>query len=213
MKKLFTLSLAAICITQIAQAQIKKGSKSLGGTVSGSASTNFYDDGRKKNKSSTVYINIAAGKAVKENSVAGVIAGYSHNSYRELDGSAYLRGHTYSAGMFWTEYRKLAKDLYFFTSLSGSVSYGDQHSSSSLGINFSHSKTYGIGASLTPGVSYRLYRKLNLEVSIPSIASVQYSTIKISASTGASKQNSFGVSTSLSERPLSNLGVGLRFIM
>lgn len=213
MKKLFTLSLTAICITQMCQAQIKKGSTSLGGTVNGSAGASFYDDGRKKSKNSSVYTSIAVGKAVKENSVSGIIIGYGHNSSKEEDGSGESRGNNYSAGVFRTEYRKLAKDFYFFTSLSGSVFYADQHMYTNAGIIFSHSKNYGAGASLTPGVSYRLYRKLYLEVSIPSIASVQYSTIKLSSSSGEAKQNSFGVSSSLSERPLSNLGVGLRFIL
>ena len=195
-----------------ATAQIKKGAVLLGGQIyySRATSTNAafprYQIGRSGG------VSISAGKALKENAVWGLNLSYNPFSYFNAQGTStggviYVptKEKRYSAGVFYRKYKQLFKDVYFFTN--GGLSYQGYYEKESLGAFPKPVYTESGGQlDLTPGVSYNLFRKVQVEVLIPSIFYVRYAHT-------SSQQNHFSIGTGLSNTPFGSLGVGFHFIL
>lgn len=203
----------------ISSAQIKKGAILLGGQVG-------YHDGVFKSsntqldqKRKSAVFNIAAGKAVKENKVVGISISYNHfGANNNYNGNNYtkVRVHGYNFEVFYRQYKKLAKDFYLFGEMGGGY-FGSNQTDTEIPANTRFRYTESGGRLyLTPGIAYRLYKKLQVELLIPQIAQANYSVIKrrlAPNNAGYTTQNQFSFNTSLNSSLLSNLGLGFRFVL
>lgn len=207
------LSLAIFfCVAITANAQLNKDSYLLGGSASFNSSKG---DQYANQKSEALNTSIQFGKVVKENTVVGVIVSYGYSN----NGPTY-KTNQFSGGIFYRKYKPLAKNFYFFGE--GDVVYA--HSSNTQGIfqvgsNGTHYFTNGGILSFTPGISYAVGKRMQMELLMPNIVSLSYSKQKTeNTSTGinsisTSKGHSFTANANLNNNLLSNFGIGFKFIL
>ena len=218
MPKTFSLLLAISCISFISYGQIKKGSILIGGQVSYYNSKIAHSTNQRDQKYSSAAFNISVGEAFKENSVFGLSVTYNPSSYDYTANSitySTSKLKFYSIGGYYRLYKKLAKDLYFFSELGASYIFSKQTDTDTLGIKLSRVNSSGGQLSFTPGISYKIFKRVNLEITIPNIAYAQYSVSKNETfnPSQSSKEGRFYLNTSLNSSPLDYLGVGFRIIL
>lgn len=213
MKKLITLSLMAICFYQNSTAQIKKGSLSFGGTASGGASGIDRGNGIESN-SGGFQSQVSLGIAVKENTIIGLNFGYSGSRANNNLGTVQFKSRSdlFRAGFFWRDYTRLKKDFYFFAESQLQYSRGNNRSLDSANKITEKSRIRGFGIGSSVGVTYRLYKKMYVELELPGLLSLDLSQTTPVTPASAEKQNSMTLSSSLSRNPLSSLAIGFRFI-
>ena len=216
MRKFFALLFPITCMSTITSAQIKQGSILLGGQVSSYNSTIDYSTNQRSQKNNSSTFNIAVGKAFKENSVFGINLTYSPSSFSySYNNYVNTKQRFYSLGVYARQYKKLVKDLYFFTELGGAYVFSTQIDTDTLGTKLSTGKGSGGQLNLTPGISYKICKKINLEVTIPNIVYVQYAITKNETISPPqnSKETRFLFSTNLTSSFINNLGIGFRLIL
>ena len=212
-KNLATLIIFLSC-SFFLHAQITKGAILLGGQIYYSATTYDYPF-QKESKNNSANFNISAGKAFKENTVFGINFTYNPSSvsnYYNGNGLIDATVRSYNFGVFYRQYKKLAKDLYFFAEFSVAYVTAKQIEKDTAGTTLETVMQSGGKLGLTPGISYKIWNKLHLEILIPNIADVQ--DIKTSDQTHAysSAQHQFLFNTSLNNSGFNFLGVGFKFI-
>lgn len=216
MLKFYVLTLVLI-ISCSASAQIKKGSILLGGQLF------YYNDKTEKENIDQKYqsatFGVSLGKAFKENSVVGFNFAFSpikqDNIYNGNDTFS-LEYHRFDIGIFFREYKKLAKDFYFFGQIDGSFVTADQKEDYKRAGDLKATQRGGF-LSLTPGISYQVFKKMQLELTIPNVFGMQYLVTKVDSQnaqipSSKRKQTSF-YSNLNNNTSLSWLGVGFRFIL
>ena len=119
--------------------------------------------------------------------------------------------------MFYREYKKLAKDFYFFSQVDGAFITANQKEHYKIASGDVKASQRGGFISLTPGISYQVFKKIHLELSIPNILGMQYLVTKFDSNVPQVK-NSKQVQTIIysnltNNTSLSWLGVGFRFIL
>ncbi|MEO7048173.1 MAG: hypothetical protein ABI091_22940 [Ferruginibacter sp.] len=213
MKTKFLLPIALIFFTAtVANAQINEGRYLLGGSVSYIKVKNLPYS---VSKSESFYSNIQFGKVIKDNTVAGIIASYGSSKNEPGNTSS-----NFSAGIFYRKYKSLAKNFYFFGE--GDLVYS--HSKSTYE-NFqpvsdvTRSTSNGAGISFVLGISYSLCKRMQIELSMPTLASISYGSIKTETqyispnTTTTEKGNSFSANVNLNSNLLSNFGIGFKFFL
>ena len=217
MTKLYLFSLL-IPLSFTVNGQIKKQAILLGGQL-------FYYNYNNKNdnlnqKSESGSFSLSIGKAYKENKIVGVNLRFSpirQSQYLNNGDTTNLTFNRFDIGLFYREYKKLAKDLYFFSQFDGAFITANQmehYKIASANVNVTQRGGF---LALTPGISYQVYKKLQLEIIIPNILSVQYLVTKIDSKVNQiknSKQEQFLFYSNINNNTgLGFLGVGFRFIL
>jgi len=215
MKKKITVTIIAfLCCSFIANAQIKDGSVLLGGQAY--YSNTDYGKSPANQASQKIHnaqVTISVGKALKENTVYGVNLTYANYFQSNIGQSPNLydsKSNSYGGGIFVRKYKPLGEDFYLFGELEASYLAGKTTYKYGSGNSTNGPKTSVVQLALTPGISYQLLKKLQVEITIPDIGSIQYSTNTTEGS--STKQNNFGFATTLNSFALGNLGVGFRFV-
>ena len=114
-------------------------------------------------------------------------------------------------------YAKLAKDFYFFGQ--GDLAYFTSRATTHYQASNADVKgtAYGAAFSVTPGLSYRVWKKLYLEMSLPSLLGIRYDANDIKSpitQVPSSKQQTFSAYSNLSGNTgLSSLGVRFRLVL
>jgi hypothetical protein len=203
----------------LANAQFNKGSILLGGQIS--YSYNSYSDKIASfppgydQKANTADFNISVGKAVKENTVVGIIltySPYSANNYSAfgLNGPLRYQDNSYTIGIFYRKYKSLGKDFFLFGEAGASYSGSSISAKDSTGNKVLTGSGNGGTINLFPGISYKVSKKFFLDISIPSLIFAQYSKTNISSQSETSKSDQLRISTSLNSGLLSDLAIGFR---
>lgn len=206
--KILLLSTILFSIAASSNAQLTKGKVLLGGSIS---YANSSDGG-----SNSFYSNVQAGKFVKDNTVFGVGISYSTYKYEVAN----TNPATYGLNIFYRKYKPIIKDLYFFAEVSGGYSYSRVY----YGIYRPGSDGYrnvsnGGSINLTPGISYSLWKHLQVELIMQNLAYVNYSSIKTIYTTSGplaatpAKQNIFNAGVNLNSNFVGNLGIGFKFLL
>ena len=146
----------------------------------------------------------------------GVNVGYSSSKAENFyNGTSFYNSNAnqYNLGLFYRKYKKLGGDFYFFGE-AGAGFFSGKQTNTDIALN---NKTIIDGAGgnlfLTPGISYKICKKLQLEITMPGIVNVNYTSYKASPQTNNSKQEQFGISTSLNGSLLNSIGFGFRFVL
>lgn len=212
-RKILASIIALVSCSFIVNAQIKEGSVLLGGQARYSTTTYDNVPNQPVPKTHVAGVTVSIGKALKQNTVYGINLSYANQfQANNWNGSQFydLKSVGYGAGIFVRKYKPLGKDFYFFGEIQAGY-FGIKNSSKTIsGDNSPISKTSSVQLALTPGVSYQLLKKLQVEITIPNIAGLSYTTNK---NNGYSvKQHNFEFNSTLDSFTFSNLGVGFRFV-
>ncbi len=163
-KLLFTFSF--FLFTAI-NAQIKKGSWIIGGQASYNQ-VDYYPNTNYSYSSKNPTAVISIGKAFKDNDVYGISAGYLSNTYSS---TIYIGGYaqtgdrnTYSASVFNRKYEKIISALYAFSEVGAGLSYSHYRTTNS----------YNGFLYCSPGIAYRVRKKLFIEFLLPNLARLSY---------------------------------------
>ena len=217
MKKIILPALVFTGSYLFTNAQIKKDAILLGGQVSFYSAKNTGTPTPPDSKNNGAALNLSLGKAVNENTVAGVYAGYGKNKAENYyNGSTYYTSTTsnYSAGLFYRKYKNFTKNCYFFGEINGGFSgYKQSTENVQPSSNKSVYTQNGIQLGITPGLSYQIYKKLQLEILIPSVAGISYASTKSTNQTTTIKGSIFQLSTSLNASLLNNVALGFKFVL
>ncbi len=212
----FVLSLAIN-----ATAQIKKGTILLGGQIAGASGNNKQANQFTEEtvKIKSFVFGTSIGKAIKENNIIGINVGAGFSNYRfrrvGFDSSS-STSNSFNAALFYRKYKKLAKDFYFFGEATGGFGMSKQNNIPSNFPTEYNRKTISTYLSLTPGISYKVFKKMQLEVTLPNIIGAYYSKSKdVETSTSNSKgySTNFSLNTGLSNQLLSSLSLGFRLFL
>ncbi len=216
MKQILLLSALIFSFNLTTSSQIKKSSLLLGGQISYSDIKTEYKTAQPDQKNKYADFNISAGTALKENVVLGLSLGFGHtNLDYSYNGVSYINSKSdrYSFTVFYRQYKKLAKDFYFFGEL-GAGYIGSNQTDTDIPSNIKTKYTRsGVQLYLTPGISYRIYKKLQVELLIPQIGGINYSVLNTKSPVIDSKEDHFGFNTNLNSSFLSNLALGFRFVL
>jgi len=211
----------------IVNGQFKKNDILLGGQLSYSYNSSSYNysgsvpsTNEFKNKDGN--ITISGGKAINENTVLGIYLSYlpsSSTNYPSLNGdiNLYYRNDGYGGGIFYRKYKNLGKEFYLFGEISAAYNWNNKSGKDSADHELISGSSYAFAAILYPGIAYRISKHLFLELSIPDLIYIGYSSSNTSNREGSSfnenKYSNFAITTSLSSNPLNALGIGFRLIL
>lgn len=215
MTKQFIMScFAFLFISVIVSAQINKGAFLLGGELSHYDSKTTSSPDLPVNTAHSSGLDISFGRAFSENMVYGIRVEYFPSSNKNFfNGSMWMNTKyaQFGAGLFARSYRLLAKDLYFFAEAGINYLGYSQVLEDTLGNRLGKVTQSGVLMYLTPGVSYRIYRSLYLEILIPNLFSASYVVTKDHENAAMQKQ--FIANTSLNTSGLDFLGVGFHLLL
>jgi hypothetical protein len=220
MKKIIGLCVLGGLMATTATAQIKKGTVLLGGQIGGgnNKSTSSGTSVNTESKRNAVNFNISAGKAFAENKVIGIYGGYGFAKYEYAPNVVYqnAKNNSYNAGVFYRQYKSLAKKFYIF----GEANLGYYGSNEKSNLNnpagmVQTIKTNGITFGLTPGTSYQVCKKMQVELTIPALLSLGYQTAKqtYNNSPQTIKTNSFNANATTQSSFLNNVAIGFKFTL
>lgn len=205
--KFFLSFLFVLTYVVTSQAQIDKGSVLLGTSIGYSQikSKNGVSSGN-NTKSQSFIVSPAVGVAIKENLVAGIRFNYMKTTQKSnYDYANYYNSDTknYGGSIFIRRYVPLISRLYVFGE--GNASYNIIRETTTQGYysgkNERKAKGWNTGLSITPGISYGVCKKVQVELGFNSLLSASYGKTKTtynnmpeenreSFSTGISKDNS-----------------------
>jgi hypothetical protein len=207
-----------VFISNLTIAQIKKGSTLLGGQLNYFHEKNKIDDYLEKTESGA--IGLSVGRAYKENAIVGFSISFFPIKMSNTINFSDTINSTFKqlgVGVYFREYKKIAKDFYFFGQAEGSFLTANQTQEFTIAAGNIKSTRNQISITVTPGISYRIFRKLYTEISIPNIMGIQYSVTRSNSQVPQLKSyrsNQFGVYSNLnSNTALGFLGVGFRLIL
>lgn len=211
MKKILPVLITASMFVSSVNAQIKKGSIFLGGDISGSSQKTKSGD-ITTNKQNGIFISPVFGKAIKDNLILGINAGFGiySNDY-PIRNTEY---DTYNAGLFLRKYKNIATSgFYIFVQGGLGVSYYNQKEEG-MPTTYDNIKRTTIGINAYPGISYAVNKKLHLETGFNNLLMVNYFHEKRETGSPVTtyKTNGFSVSSSLNNAT-SSLYLGFRLLI
>lgn len=211
MKVKYTLvTLSLITLGSMAQAQIKKGTILLGGSLQYQNSKDENIGANIKDKSNTYIIQPAIGVAVKNNMVLGLQLGYSHT--KSDDNNIHFTANGYTGSVFLRQYWNITSKFYAFGHVEAGYSQTKGKSKDSNNPDYTYrNKVQNIGASLVPGIAYSVSNKIQLESTFLPLLTASYSksntAFKYQANGNSTTENTFRVNGFLSNGQTFSLGV------
>lgn len=125
----------------------------------------------------------------------------------------------YTAGAFYRKYKPLKNSFYFFGELDGSF----QHQSG-LQTYFPNvdrtlaTNANGISVGFVPGIFYSVWKKMQIELTMPNLLNIYYRKTKtvdssLPPSVSSQEENEFWLNANLNSNLLSNFGIGFTFLL
>lgn len=212
MKTKFLLPIAILFFTATtANAQINEGRYLLGGSIGYNSQKNSLSPG---NKDESFSSNIQFGKVIKDNTVAGIIASYGFSDDGQGD-----KLNQFSAGVFYRKYKTITKNFYFFGQVAASYELSNGTTGFYPDSVGSRDISNGGTLSFTPGISYSVCKRMQIELLMQNIASISYAGTKYETKSSATssistqKVSDFSGGVSLDSNLLSNFGIGFKFFL
>lgn len=178
MKLKFLLSILFVCTFMVnTRAQISKDAIWVGGAIGYSQNKEDYES-NPSYKSNSLNINPAIGKVVKDNLVVGINLFYNRSIYENNGLLIENKGNRYGGGIFVRQYMPVAGRFYLFGDASASFQAIDEKSvmrdyNSTTRINTATKGSMG-GLGITPGVSFAINRKIQIESALNNLFGISY---------------------------------------
>ena len=216
MRKIILAIISVSMFVCAANAQIKKGSIFLGGDIGASAEKTKSGE-LTIAKQNSLYLSPIAGKAIKDNLVLGVNAGFVLYKYDNSNSDNYIRSmDAYSAGIFLRKYKNIGTGgFYLFVQGGLGGSYIKQKLENRISAYLEETKRISVGMTAYPGISYAVSKKLHLETGFNNLLSLNYFHEKKEVSNISiitSKTNGFNIASSLNNAT-SYLYLGFRLLI
>lgn len=210
MKKTFLLSFLFLFMFMVStRAQINKGGIWLGGYMSYNKIT---DDNEQQDEHSEKTLNIrpAVGFVIKDNLVVGIQLSYTRNKVDNYGyiGSTY-KGNNYGGGFFVRQYVPVINRLYVFGQADAGFSTGKAKQIQSDN-SIKEIKGWSANLSITPGVSFAINKKFQIETGLSNLFHLRYAKSKGS---GDEKMYTESLSTGISLEAQSPFYIGFRFLL
>lgn len=212
MKKILLIS-TTFYISIISSSQLSKGTQLFGGDLWGFYQRLELNSGAEyANKG--FFISPMFGVATRQNFIQGAYVQIGFTDYQINSNSGQQNSNNLGVGYFLRKYSVIKNNFYGFLQVNGGVVH-QRTTYEYPGSENSYRQTV-IGVDLSPGLSYKLSKKLHLETGLRQIASISYQVSKnISINqniteTGRSKQVS--IASSL-DNFSSNLFFGFRLLL
>lgn len=204
----------------IATAQFKKNDILLGGQLSysyNSYNQKYTPNSEYDQKSSNGNFTINIGKALNENTIAGINLSYlpnSANNYQSYTTNPLrYQNNEFAAGVFYRKYKNLGKEFYLFVQAGASYYWSNESGKDSIGKKELTGSSWGVGADFYPGIAYKVSKHFFLELSIPELINIRYNKTNTTTQASTYVTDQLNISTSLSSDPLNALGIGFRLIL
>ena len=210
------LSFALMFFIFSANAQFKKGDILLGGDLSYSGSKSTSQNYTGETKYNSGNFNISLGKAIKENVVVGINLDFQPvtDTYNTGIGLYTTQTNNYSFGIFYRVYKGLGKDFYIFGEAGGGYIGSTTSTKDSTGHEISTGSGNGGHLYISPGIAYKVSKKFFIELSIPQIFTLQYtSTNTKTDAVKTETDDNFTAGINLNSSPLLDLSIGFRLIL
>lgn len=227
MKRIFILLF--FFIPYLCNAQLIKGQKLIGGNFSFSTnsgnSTQAFDNRSVYHNSGTgIGINPSIAKFINSTTLRGIGLVYNYNNYiikeeEPNNGNSFKNiAHSEGINIFSQRFISLGNNFFFTiqASATGLYSYGKQ--SDFMTKAMTKAKVYSITAAMAPGLSYKINRRLLFDALLTNILSAGYQHTTAVTNYPLPKEtkthnNTFNISSSLSNTTLGNIGVGFRWLL
>lgn len=206
MRKIYFLTIAFICLSFFANAQIRKGFIYLGGDVGYSSQKEKLLNPPSGSTNNEVELkgftfSPSIGLAVKENVFAGIDFTYANTKGQYLNSNNSYKNKNLGAGIFMRRYFPVANKFYLFGQVR--LGYYDREYDQTYNFNSSRSQEdgWGLQAGLYPGLSYNVYKSLYLEMGLNNLLTVGYENLDITQTSGfggtsSSERKSFSIGSS-----------------
>jgi hypothetical protein len=208
MKKILLSSLAVFIVflshaqqgPQTQQAQIKKGTVFIGGSIGLNKQSPSSDYPNDFQKNTNIIFSPSVGWAIKDNLVFGVMLGVGYQKYSLVPpDSNYSKTQTYSAGVFLRKYKYLGSGFSLFGQGNFFFNYA-KTTNYSGSLNNQTNSSYTVGLGFNPGVAYRINTHWQIETIFPNLGYVNY---------GHAKQSNVLLTPSLEQHSSANtLNIG-----
>ena len=188
--------------------QINEGRFLLGGAFSFNSSSN--------ENFNSVFLNVQFGKVIKENTVVGIIGSINSSNY---NAPQKYKVNQYAAGLFYRKYKPLAKNLYFFGEVDATYNYSKNIQYYFPNVTQSlATKSNGGTLSFVPGISYAITKRIQMELSMPNIATISYTDTRtidssLPPTVSAQKATNFSASANVNSNLFNNFGIGFKFLL
>ncbi|SDC46508.1 autotransporter domain-containing protein [Niabella drilacis] len=189
------------CAYLYSNAQVEKGSTLIGGDVSFASKSDTA-------KMRGGMVTLKAGRAFSENVVWGVWGAIGHTTTRSRYNSFQTKSDTYGGGVFNRLYKPLGKGF----NLYGETSLSYMHmvfTSSDENLKPTRDQ---VSLGFSPGISYKIFDWAQLELTLPNILSVNYTSTRTVFGGTKLKDKHFNVNTSLSGSTADLLGLGFTLL-
>lgn len=221
MQKNIYLLAVVLLLAQIGKTQFVPGQKVLGGNI-GFNANKIVDQGTSVSTSwqTNFSFNPSFATFTKSNTLCGFGLNYGYNRQKTApaSGSPYSTStnQTLGASAFTQRFLTLRHKLFFTinTSVMATYVFGENRNSSNT-TNLGKTSGYGISLNLAPGLSYRLADRWLFDAYLSNFASIGYShnVVKMTNTNQKNTNNSFSISSSLSNTNLGNIGLGFRYFL
>ena len=191
------------------KAQITEGKYLLGGSFNLNSATN--------QNSNSVYTNIQFGKVIKENTIAGIMGSIvvtNNNSSGQR-----TKVNQYSAGVFYRKYKPLKNNFYFFGEIDASYQTSENtYTYFSTVDQTLYTKSNTAVLNFIPGIAYSITKHLQMELSMPNLAKISYTSIKtidksLPSGVDPQKANNISANINLNSSLLNNFAIGFKFLL
>lgn len=173
MIKLSTLSISFLLLTS-AHSQISPNAFILGGNFN--YASVHYEYFQQDVTSHHLNMSVFAGKTIKQNTVIGIYLAGQPTSKVFVSPPSYAKSKGFEVGPFLRRYKNLSKDLNLFADIEVSYSYFKTAYEESAD-DFDHTtQSYKLSAS--PGISYKILKKVHVQAKVPDIFRIRYSRDK-----------------------------------
>jgi hypothetical protein len=208
MKQRFLLSLLFVCSLVVStRAQINKGAIWLGGQAGYSQSTNKTGS-ITTGKVTSFNFSPAVGTAVKENLIVGVFVNYS--TYKNKSNITTIKKEeTIGGGLFIRKYIPVVNRVYLFGD--ARAFFNSYKSTDNYGSPEDKVKGWDAGISATPGVSFAITNKIQIETGLNTLFSTRYQKRNHKAGFTETDESSFNTGLFLDNS--SQVFIGLRFLI
>jgi hypothetical protein len=211
MKKILPVIITVCMFVSYANGQIGKGSVFLGGDIYGSMQKT-KSGGTATSTANGITISPVFGKAIKDNLVFGVNAGFL--LYNTENGHIESETKSYTGGVFLRKYKNLGTSGFYLFVQGG---LGATHYKEERNVVYTTPekvKRFIVAINAYPGISYAVSKKLHFETGFNNLLSLNYFNEKRDTGVPAVtyKTNGFSITSSLSNAS-SYIYLGFRVLL
>jgi hypothetical protein len=212
MQKGLLLFLLFIAAARISHAQVNKGAYLIGGDISFNAlSSSSPSANNAHNDTKNLSLSPSFGKAIAPNLVFGIELSYFTAQSKDIaTGSPVTSAisKSYGAGFFLREYKALGKGFSISTQENLVGAYATATNN-----DIQNGRGYSVSFVFTPGLSYAITPRIQLETSLQNLFFITYAHQKLGTdASNYTYQHDISVGTNLSNT-FTSLVLGIRFLL